>query len=335
VARTLSTGDSSFEEATALAEAMVLDLQKEAAAEEARSAATAVDVLALVEDVSSTAEEDLTTPVHVNPARGFPAISTLPLEKNKDGKYVWREIAEASVVATDLKGSTSVSYSKQNRVGARLYQASTGGCSRVMQRFAPDFVDIQGDGLFAIFAGDLHAERAMCAAISLNTFGSKLAKLLKVHFGAEVPAMTESGLKIGADTGLLLVKKIGVRGDHNEPVWAGKPVNYASKCASEVDAGAVLVTSRFFKPFLENQFVRYSCGCVGGEQTADIRPLWIRKSVDVLGSDSEVREVRSTWCQNCGGDFAKAILAGKRERGLNTGSLPKWRPDPDAEADDA
>lgn len=328
----MTAGDSSFEEASALAEAMLVETRKEAAAQKARTAAGAVDVVALVDDVSDAAEEDLTTPVEISPARGFPAISTLPLDKNKEGKYLWREIAEASVVATDLKGSTSVSYSKQNRVGARLYQASTGGCSRVMQRFAPDFVDIQGDGLFAIFAGDLHAERAMCAAISLNSFGSKLAKMLKDHFGADVPEMTESGLKIGADTGLLLVKKIGVRGDHNEPVWAGKPVNYASKCASEVDAGAVLVTSRFFKPFLENQYVRYSCGCVGGEQTADIRPLWIRKSVDVLGSDSEVREVRSAWCQDCGSDFAKAILAGKRDRGLNTGSLPKWRPDPDGES---
>lgn len=326
----MNSGDP-FGEATELAEAMLIERQKEAAAAEARSATTGLDVLALVDDVEATANEDLTTAVEIRPAQGMPAISTLPLEKNKDGKYVWREIAEASVVATDLKGSTSISYSKQGRVGARLYQASTGGCSRVIQRFAPDFVDIQGDGLFAIFAGDSHSERALCAAVTLNTFGHKLRTMLKEEFGQDVPEMADSGLKIGADTGVLLVKKIGVRGEHNEPVWAGKPVNYASKCAAQVEAGRVLVTSAFFKPFLENQYVRYTCGCVLGQKGHPISPLWIRKNVDVLGSDSEVRELRSPWCSNCGTDFARAILRGDQDRGLNTGELPKWRDDPDAD----
>lgn len=270
----MSTPDNTFDEATAAAEVLLSEIQKEAAATEARSATSTLDVLALVEDVSGTAEEDLTTPVEIRPAKTFPAITTLPLEKNREGKYIWRRIEDASVVATDLKGSTSISYSKQDRVGARLYQASTGGCSRVFQKFAPDFVDIQGDGLFAIFAGERHAERAMCAAISLNTFGRRLREMLRREFGEEVPQMADSGLKIGADTGLLLVKKIGVRGDHNEPVWAGKPVSYASKCAAEVDAGSVLVTFRFFKPFLENQYVRYSCGCVNAQPTAEVSPLW-------------------------------------------------------------
>jgi class 3 adenylate cyclase len=327
--------DDSFEEATEAATVALADLQKSVAAAEARTATTEVDVLALVDGTSDTAKEDLTTAVEISPAQGVPAIATLPLEKNKDGKYVWREIAEASVVATDLKGSTSISYSKQDRVGARLYQASTGGCARILQRFAPDFVDIQGDGLFAIFAGNLHSERAMCAAVSLNAFGLKLRGMLNDEFGEAVPEMKDSGLKIGADTGLLLVKKIGVRGDHNEPVWAGKPVNYASKCASEVGAGRILVTSAFFKPFLDNQYVRYSCGCVDGEPKQDVGPLWIKKTVDTLGSDSEVREVRSSWCANCGKDFARAILRGDQDRGLNTGELAKWKADPDAENDDA
>lgn len=331
----MSSDEFGFKDATALAKVVLAEQQKEAAAVKARSAVSQVDVLALIDEVSGVANEDLTTPVEISSAQGMPAISTLPLEKNKDGKFVWREIAEASVVATDLKGSTSISYSKQGRVGARLYQASTGGCSLVLQKFAPDFVDIQGDGLFAIFAGDLHSERAMCAAISLNTFGVQLRQMLRDEFGEDVPEMKDSGLKIGADTGLLLVKRIGVRGEHNEPVWAGKPVNYASKCASEVEAGRVLVTSAFFKPFLDNQYIRYTCGCVNGEQGQEVSPLWIKKTVDVLGSDSDVREVRSTWCSNCGKDFAKAILGGDQDRGLNTGQLPKWGSDPDAEIENA
>jgi hypothetical protein len=38
-------------------------------------------------------------------------IGTLPLEKSQDGKHRWRKLADVSVVATDLKSSTAVSYS--------------------------------------------------------------------------------------------------------------------------------------------------------------------------------------------------------------------------------
>jgi class 3 adenylate cyclase len=331
----MSAGDGGFEEATKLAEAALVELQKQQTAAEARTAAANVDVVSLLDEIKATAKEDLATPVEISPAQGMPTIATLPLEKNKDGRHVWREIADASVVATDLKGSTSISYSKQDRVGARLYQASTGGCSRVFQKFAPDFVDIQGDGLFAIFAGDNHSERALCAAVSLNSFGLGLRQMLKDQFGEDVPEMNDSGLKIGADTGLLLVKKIGVRGDHNEPVWAGRPVNYATKCAAETEAGKVLVTSAFFKPFLDNQYVRYTCGCVNGEPDQKVSPLWLRKTVDSLGSDTEVRELKSSWCARCGREFARAILRGDQDRGLNTGQLAKWRVDPAEEPADA
>lgn len=169
----------------------------------------------------------------------------------------------------------------------------------------------------------------MCAAISLNTFGLSLKQMLKEEFGENVPEMNDSGLKIGADAGLLLTKKIGVRGDHNEPVWAGKPVNYASKCAAATEAGRVLVTSAFFKPFLENQYIRYTCGCVNGEPGNEVSPLWLRTTIDKLGSDSEVRELKSSWCPRCGKDFARAILRGDQDRGLNTGQIPKWRVEPE------
>jgi len=303
----------------------------DAALRAAKAATVSPDVVQLVDTTAEAAQDDLTTAVEIKPTRTFPAIADLPLEKNRDGKYVWRKLEDAAVVLTDLKSSTAVSYSKQDRIGARLYQASTGGCSRVLQDFAPDFVDIQGDGLFAIFCGDRNIERAMCAAVTLNSFGKRLRSMLKEQFGDDVPEMKDSGLKVGADRGILLVKKIGVRGDHNEPVWAGKPVNYAAKCAQAADAGSILVTSRFFKDFLDNQYVRYSCGCVNGAPGDGASPLWLKSTIDALGEDGNVRELESSWCKHCGTKFARAILKGEKDRGLNTGELKKWR-EPPAEA---
>jgi hypothetical protein len=54
---------------------------------------------------------DLKFPVEIEDARAIPPIGTLPLEKSQDGKHRWRKLADVSVVATDLKSSTAVSYS--------------------------------------------------------------------------------------------------------------------------------------------------------------------------------------------------------------------------------
>ena len=298
-----------------------------------KAALAGPDIVSILNNLADDAEADLSTAVSIESTRTFPSVAGLPLEQNSEGKYVWKEITDVSVVATDLKSSTAVSYGKQDRVGARLYQASTGNCAKVLKPFAPDFVDIQGDGMFAIFAGDKHNERAICAAISLNTFGLRLRRMLADQFGEAVPEMKDSGLRIGADRGLLLAKKVGVRGDHNEVVWAGKPVNYATKCAQAAEAGQVIVTSRFFRDLRENQYVRWSCGHVGGE-LGEVGALWRRLTVEGLGQDQDARSIGSPWCEHCGTKFCRAILRGETERGLNTGQLPKWKPDPEGEQTD-
>lgn len=42
-----------------------------------------------------------------------------------------------------------------------------------------------------------------------------------------------------------MVNKVGVRGG-NEPVWAGKPVNWASKCDQEADANELIATESVY-----------------------------------------------------------------------------------------
>jgi class 3 adenylate cyclase len=298
---------------------------------EAFKAASGPNIVSVVDALAAEAKTDLETAVKIEETRVFPDVANLPLEKNRDGVYVWKKITDVSVVATDLKSSTAVSYSKQARIGARLYQAATGNCSKVLQPFTPDFVDIQGDGLFAVFAGDDHHERAICAAISLNSLGTKLAVLLREQLGEDVPEMKESGLRIGADRGVLLGKKIGVRGSHNEPVWAGKPVNYATKCAQAADPGQIVVTARFFQDLRQNEYVRYTCGCCAGVPGQGVVPLWQKTTVESIGGEKKnAREMSGTWCSNCGAEFCRGILRGETERlGLDTGALPKWRPKPE------
>src|SRR5918995_1338655 len=93
---------------------------------EAFKAASGPNIVNVIDELAGEAEADLSNPVKIEETRVFPDIDSLRLEKNQDGSYVWKKITDASVVATDLKSSTAVSYSKQDPIGARLYQAATG-----------------------------------------------------------------------------------------------------------------------------------------------------------------------------------------------------------------
>ena len=268
---------------------------------------------------------ELDATVEVEPTGAVPHPSALPLEKNAAGHYVWKRVDNVAVVATDLKSSTSVSYAKQDQIGARLFQTSTGNSARILSSFDPGFVDIQGDGMFAIYSGERFVERAMAAAISLNSFSHRLAALLAERFGDAIPEMNASGLKIGLDAGTILVKKIGVRGDHNEPVWAGKPVIYASKCAQAADASEIVATSRYFAHVRDNEYVRYSCGCSNGTPSSGAAPLWRPRQVETLGHDSSAFELVSSWCDLHGDQFSDALLRGETRRGLDRSILREFR----------
>ena len=263
-------------------------------------------------ETAERAESDLSTAVTIEKATAFPTPGDLYLEKP-----VWKRIEDAVVVATDLKGPTRISYSKQDRVGARVYQASTGNCSRIFQRFSAQFVDVQGDGLFGILHGELAAERAIATAFTLKSFSSAaLARLIDEQLGADLPEGFETGLKIGIDAGTLLAKRIGVRGDHNEPVWAGKPVNYATKCAQAAERHELIVTDRFFKLVADSDYVRYSCGHSGGVPDQTPAPLWMETEVATLGDDSGCKTFpqATSWCEHHGDEFCNAIETGLTDR---------------------
>jgi len=76
--------------------------------------AAANGIVAVIDGITDDARADLGSPVEIDRARVIPAVHELPLEKTQDGKFRWRRIEDASVVATDLKSSTAVSYSTQD-----------------------------------------------------------------------------------------------------------------------------------------------------------------------------------------------------------------------------
>lgn len=142
-----------------------------------------------------------------------------------------------------------------------------------------------------------------------------LVPSLNAKFGQRFPT---TGFKVGIAASRLLGKRVGVRGT-NEPVWAGRAVNYAAKLAQEVDRHEILATKPVFDHFQNNDYVMLSCGCVNGTMGNAPSSLWTRsRSMKLPDSESAVYSLRSPWCDTHGDEFCDAICSGQQERALPT-----------------
>lgn len=240
-----------------------------------------------------------------------PAGDTLDLDDLAITARRWSQISDVVAVCADLKNSTRLGTGKHAGSTASIYQAATGGLVKVFNQFEADFLQIQGDGVFALFWGERRYERALCAAITVKTFSAGLVDRLEVKW----PEMPETGFKVGVASSRLLVKKVGTPRNpaEQEPVWAGKAVNYATKAAQGADRHELVVTAGVWKKIEANDYLRFSCPCGHGASDG----LWTEATIERLPDgdpDREGRVVRATWCDIHGCEFCAAVMAGAEHR---------------------
>jgi class 3 adenylate cyclase len=273
-----------------------------------------MQVSKILDETGKQAKKELNTPVEIEEPEDFPdAPDELYTEKR-----IWKKMSDVVVVVGDLKDSTKLSFRQHAQSSARLYEAVTGNMVRIVNEFEPEFVAIQGDGLFALYHGDAAYRRGLCAAITLKSFSEReLVPAIESSMGATFP---KTGLKVGMAAGILAAKNVGVRAT-NEPVWAGKPVNWAMKCAGAADRNQLIVTRKVFQKFENNDYVTHSCGCgtnAEGERVPDAKTpieLWTDTQVTTLPeADFDCKLLKSNWCPIHGDEFCTAILDGKTNR---------------------
>lgn len=221
----------------------------------------------------------------------------------------WIKLPEVVAVVCDLKGSTHLGTGKHDISTARIYKAGVEGAVHILHEFDANFIDIQGDGGFGLFWGERAHERALCAGVTIKTFSEDFVE----HLTKRWPDIPETGYKVGIHSGRTLVKRIGTKRvvSEQEAVWAGKPVNYAAKCAQAADRHQLVVTQSAWQHYRKNDYIAFSCDCNGGP-TAN---LWKDTTVDTLPEDDRVAVVlESGWCKSCGPAFCDAILGGKTSR---------------------
>jgi len=193
-----------------------------------------------------------------------------------------------------------------------VYKAAVEGAVKIFNRFDADFIDIQGDGGFGVFWGEKAINRALAAGITVRTFSETLIDKLETKWG-DNPG-PETGFKVGIAMGRVLVKNLGTPRNRaeQEPVWAGKPVNYAVKCAQSADRHQIVIAGSVWDRIRTNDYLTYTCGCQDGEPSAG---LWTDKTIDKLNDDEQYgRMTESRWCESCGPGFCEAITAGRRKR---------------------
>ncbi|GGX89971.1 hypothetical protein [Streptomyces anandii] len=221
----------------------------------------------------------------------------------------WRKYEQVSCVFADLAGSTSLRKGRWESSTASIYDAAIKPAVSILADFGADFIEIQGDAAFGLFTGKYSQRRAICAGITIKTFGQQvLVPALENRWPSDPP---KTGFKVGCAVSDLLSKKIGIsRTAHRAPVWAGRAVNYAAKCSQQAQAHEMIVTKPIADSIRRNEYLWYSCSCGDAPTT-----LWNERHIEkVSGKDSEGLILTSSWCPNCGDLYCERICSGSWRR---------------------
>jgi hypothetical protein len=130
-----------------------------------------------------------------------------------------------------------------------------------------------------------------------------------------VPAKPETGFKVGVASGRVLVKRVGTPRNpaQQEPVWAGKPVNYATKAAQCADRHELIVAGSVWDHIEKNDYLTLSCTCGDGPSDGIWKDFEIEKLPDT-DPERQGRRLVSTWCSVHGEEYCNAILDSKKNR---------------------
>ncbi|MBZ0111192.1 MAG: hypothetical protein K8J08_01895 [Thermoanaerobaculia bacterium] len=230
----------------------------------------------------------------------IPDTTEIPIENQRH----WLKIPDVVCVFVDMLGSTLLGATTHDKSTAGAFQLFTGSAVRLFSEFESPYIDVRGDGAFALFDSD-QPHRALAAAVTFKTFA-------ELEFTPRVRADTgvQVGCHIGIDQKTVLVRKVGFkryrgRSDRQNEVWAGKPVSMAAKLAAMTKNGELLTSDRYYNNLTADR-ARFSCDC-GGRRSL----LWAE--VDVSGDsnfdfDTSYR-LGSCWCRIHGAEYCESVLA--------------------------
>lgn len=224
----------------------------------------------------------------------------------------WHKVKNVVCVYIDLSSSTQININEHPNTSATIFKSYVNSFVKIFDEYEAKYIDIQGDGGFALFDGDNAKEKAIVSAVTIKTFISK-KDCLSDFIENETKNNVQLKVRIGIDIGTILVKKLGKRNKSNtdylnNEVWLGKPVSVSSKLCNLKDSDkglnsdTIRLSDRLYEQ-IDNNYILYSCDC------GNVVKLWTEVSFDkkFFGLD-RTYILKSNWCINCGDTYSEKIL---------------------------
>ncbi|MCK9557971.1 MAG: tetratricopeptide repeat protein [Candidatus Cloacimonetes bacterium] len=210
------------------------------------------------------------------------------------------ELREVAVLFADIKGFTNIS----NLFEPEVIHGKMDEIMKIFSRcitFYGGFVDkYMGDGIMALFgakkASEQDTQRCVLAAIKMQEQLRLYNKLLNREAGFE---SVELGLRIGINTGMVSVGKVGQSREGDFTVY-GPQVNLASRMESNAPVNRIMMPKRTML-MVENIFEFESHGPVEVKGMDEAIDCWL-----VLGQKSE--SFKSTTTEFIGREEEMMIL---------------------------
>ena len=226
----------------------------------------------------------------------------------------WIKIKNIVCVYIDLASSTKINIEENQKLAAHIFNSYIKAVVKIFKEYQCKYIDIQGDGGFALFDGDNKVTKAVVSAVTIKTLLSRDTNYLS-NFVSDKLKNTNLSLRVGIHQGSILAKKAGIRGE-NEIVWLGDVVSVASKICNlkfyennQFKSDTIRITETIYQN-LTNKHLTISCGC-GGEAVDLWKKYIFEKPYFGLNN---LYILTTNWCEKCGDDFSyNAINNTKRE----------------------
>jgi hypothetical protein len=97
----------------------------------------------------------------------IPDTAQIPIEN----PAYWLKIPDVIACFVDMEGSTKLSATQHDQSTAKVYRYFTNTAIRIFHEFQSPYIDVKGDGVFALFDCD-KIYTALAATVSFKTFVS-------------------------------------------------------------------------------------------------------------------------------------------------------------------
>ena len=233
----------------------------------------------------------------------IPKSDSIPFENPKK----WLKVKNVTCLFIDLANSSILDYKNHTKRVTQIYQGFTDVLVKIMNCFNASYIDIKGDGAFALFDTENSYVNALLASITFRTYFEKSLKpIVMKATNQKIVLSFRSGITYGD----VIFKRMGLRGDKKNEVWTNSTVNNCAKLTSLSENDNILVTSEIYNKIKNNRYLTQSCGCTNGIRSDEYSNLWKEKEyseLSIYGSPI-VYELGSSWCENCGEEFLNEII---------------------------